>query len=262
MKLLIADDEAIIRRGMEKMIQSFDGNYQISTAADGREAIRLIEEYRPEIILADINMPHINGLDLIQQAQEFVPNTKFIIISGYHEFEYAKRAVQMQVFDYLLKPVKELQLREVLVKAAKAYETRIQELKQLNLLQPSEEMDLISQLISKMKLYYTHDNLNLQSIAKELHASQGYLSRGLKQRLGMGFSDYLTNLRLEKARFLLKHQKELTILEISRQAGFSSQHYFCRVFKQTMGLSPTDYRNGPEHGITEKFFQQDTDCPP
>ena len=243
MKLLIADDEAVIRRGMERMISSFQYDFEILTARDGAEALEVIRNHKPQLILADINMPHINGLDMISQARELVPESKIIIISGYHEFDYAQKAMELKVSEYLLKPVKEAQLRSVLQKACASYRQRQQELKLLNMLAPQESADIIAQMIEEMKQKFSDESLCLQVLAEKFHVSQSYLSRGLKQRIGMGFSDYLNSLRLEKAKLLLLSSINLTILEVSLQAGFSSQHYFCRVFRQTEGVSPTEYRS-------------------
>lgn len=252
MKLLIADDEATIRRGMEKMIASFPDSYEIITACDGLDALEQIKDHRPELILADINMPHVNGLEMIARARQLVPNSKIIIVSGYHEFEYAQKAMQLQVTEYLLKPVKEIQLRQVLSQAAKAYRRRVQELQCLGLLEPGESKDVIAQMIEEMKGNLSDETLSLQSMSDRLHMSQSSLSKGLKQKVGMGFSDYLNVLRLEKAKLLLLRPDKPTVLEVSIQCGFASQHYFCRVFKQMAGVSPTKYRNGMEEESKKK----------
>ena len=82
----------------------------VAQAADGVSALALQEQYLPEIIITDIRLPGMDGLELIYQVQQKYPATKFIVISGYSDFEYAKRAIQLQVSDYLLKPVKEEEL--------------------------------------------------------------------------------------------------------------------------------------------------------
>lgn len=243
LKAVIADDEGTIRRGMEKMIESFSIGIEVAaSASDGREALKLIMEHRPEIIVTDINMPHINGLDMIRQTEEIVPNSRVIIISGYDDFAYAQSAMRMKVFDYLLKPVKAVQLRETLVHAAADYIKRMEELERLHPAAPAKG-DLVTQLLYYLKLNYENQELCLQMAAEQFFASPSYLSRSIKQKTGMGFSDYLNSLRLGEARRLLVERPDLSMNEISRQTGFSSQHYFCRVFKNAEGISPSDYRN-------------------
>lgn len=242
MKVLIADDESTIRNGMADMIRAMDIGLEVTaSAADGAEALALAELHHPQLILADINMPHMNGLELMEKLQAVVPYGKVIVVSGYHEFEYARAAMRLRAFDYLLKPVKEAQLKETLLRAKEEYEGRMRELKQMNL-QMTEGEDAVAKAVQYVKEHYAQPDLSLALVAEQCYLSQSSLSRGLKQKTGMGFSDYLNSIRLNQARLLLTHCREMTILEVSRQAGFSSQHYFCRVFKQQEGISPSDYR--------------------
>lgn len=122
-RLLIADDEKTIRDGLKKLIQSFDLNLEIiGLAKDGKEALDLITKYEPEIILLDINMPYVNGLEVVREIKELTPLSKIIIISGYDDFEYAQQALEMGVFNYLLKPIDYRKFKEVLEKAMLSYQ--------------------------------------------------------------------------------------------------------------------------------------------
>ncbi len=104
-KVLIADDEAFIKNLLKKTLESSDFPIEeVMTAEDGREALERALEFCPDIIITDIEMPFMNGLELIRQLQERGIKSKNIIISGYDEFEYAKKAISLGVTDYLLKP--------------------------------------------------------------------------------------------------------------------------------------------------------------
>lgn len=112
-KMLIADDELIIRRGLKSALDWGKlGIEVVAQAEDGEIAYEKSKEYLPDIILVDINMPFMNGLELIEKINEILPDTLILIITGYDEFDYAKKAIKLNVLDYILKPVDEIVLYE------------------------------------------------------------------------------------------------------------------------------------------------------
>ena len=116
-KLVIADDEPKIRRGIENILNWSEFGIEIvGQAEDGEIALEIIKENRPDIILLDINMPFLNGLDLLQKLKEIGNNGIVIIISGYDDFSYAQKALQYNVFDYILKPVSKKNIEEIIIK--------------------------------------------------------------------------------------------------------------------------------------------------
>ena len=115
-KLLLLDDEDVIRRGLKVIIQREGVKFsEIYEASDGREGAELIKKYQPDIVITDIRMPHLDGLELIDQV--YKSNQKkptFIIISGYDDFDYARRAIKFGVKEYLLKPIIKEELIQLL----------------------------------------------------------------------------------------------------------------------------------------------------
>lgn len=246
-RIVIADDEEIIRNGLKNLIESYDLNLSIvGTARDGEEALQLIKEYQPEIILMDINMPFMNGLQVIEKTKELDPNSKIIIISGYNQFEYAQKALELGVFSYLLKPIQYRDFKNIIAKAMDSYCERMWEINKL------KEIDVDNgnhkcvgnQAIKYIKENFTENNLTLNLIAEKLHISQSYLTRIIKQKTGVSFTDYLNKLRINMAiKLLLDNNRNYTINDIANMVGYSSQHYFSRAFKNYIGLSPNQYRN-------------------
>lgn len=115
-KLFIADDEPKIRKGLSKLIRSFNLGIQIcGEAEDGQSAIDMANELKPDILLVDICMPIKSGLDFIQECQANLKSAQIIIVSGHDEFEYAKKALEMKVNGYLLKPVSRIELNSILL---------------------------------------------------------------------------------------------------------------------------------------------------
>jgi two-component system response regulator YesN len=246
-RVVIADDEEIIRNGLKNLLESYDLNLSVvGTAQDGEEALNLIHMYQPEIILMDINMPFINGLEVIEKIKELDSNSKIIIISGYDQFEYAQKALELGVFSYLLKPIQYRDFKSIIIKAMDSYCERMWEINRL------KETDIDNtnykcignQAINYIKENFTQNDLTLNLIAENLHISQSYLTRIIKQKTGVSFTDYLNKLRINMAiKLLLDKDNSYTINDIANMVGYSSQHYFSRAFKNYMGLSPNQYRN-------------------
>lgn len=116
--LFIADDESIIRRGLKGAVDWGKFSIQVvGEAEDGELALEMAKELKPHILFLDINMPFLNGLDLIKQLEVDLPDSIFILITGHDEFSYAQQAVRLKVFDYLLKPVNVSELEDVIEKA-------------------------------------------------------------------------------------------------------------------------------------------------
>ncbi|MFC0470926.1 response regulator [Halalkalibacter kiskunsagensis] len=112
-KVVLVDDESLILKSLKKIInwQAFDCEVA-GTANDGRGAVSLIKEIQPEIVITDICMPEMNGLDLLKEVQTFQARPEVILLSGYNEFEYAKEGLQNNAFDYILKPIDHDELEE------------------------------------------------------------------------------------------------------------------------------------------------------
>ena len=126
-KVLIADDEVKVIQLIEHLVdwQAFEMEI-VGRVNDGEKALETILQQQPDLVVTDIRMPVINGIELVQKAQEAGQNPFFIMISGYSEFEYAQRAVQLGVEDYLLKPLRQKDLEAVLTKIRDKYHTRME----------------------------------------------------------------------------------------------------------------------------------------
>ncbi|WP_449536270.1 response regulator transcription factor [Ferdinandcohnia sp. Marseille-Q9671] len=120
--LLLAEDEGNVRRGITQFIQSLGEPYcLVGSAANGLEAIELARQTNIHILLTDIRMPQMDGLDLVKQVKLLHPECKIIIVSGYDDFEYARKAIQLGVQEFLLKPIQQENLSETLSKVTSMY---------------------------------------------------------------------------------------------------------------------------------------------
>ncbi|MFC3748132.1 response regulator [Paenibacillus sp. GCM10012306] len=125
LRLLIAEDEDTIREGIVNMIDWRSHQIEVvGEAGNGTEALALMENYPLDLLLTDIRMPQMNGLELIEAAQRKGYGFRSIILSGYNEFSYAKQAISLGVVDYVLKPCRPEEILKTVLKAKNAIETQ------------------------------------------------------------------------------------------------------------------------------------------
>jgi two-component system, response regulator YesN len=240
MKAIIVDDEKHVREPLLLLADwSRFGIDTILEAVDGNEAIKLIKEHRPEIIFTDMSMPKRDGISLLKWIHSSDLSSKTIVVSGYDDFDYMRNAICYKSFDYILKPIDPEILNETLEKA-------INEWKQQS--PPEEcqkehggEMNVIQQIEQFLLESYNKD-INLQEIADRFYLSREYISRKFKHEYQATITDFITNVRMNKAKELLQNPK-LKIYEIAFQVGYQDEKYFSKVFKKTEGISPNEYRS-------------------
>ena len=236
MKVLVVDDEPYMIEYIIKLVdwESY-GFHQILTAKGGSMARDLLKEHQPELLVTDIKMPKISGLDLSRLIEENHYLTKVIIISGYSEFEYAKQAVRYGVAEYLVKPVLKSDFTETL-------EHVLEKNFKVQLSREKESND--SSIISYLKKYIDENydkNLSLETLGVIAHLHPAYLSKIFKEATDVNISCYITEVRMKKAAQLLV-QTQLQIHEVMAQVGYQKSQYFSKLFKERYGVTPKEYR--------------------
>lgn len=188
-------------------------------------------------------MPVMDGITLLSRVREQFPFTKFIITSGFSDFEYARKAITLKVSDYLLKPVDPDELKEALTKIKKEFQIAGNDYEEIfnaqtAALTPSQIADLLKDFIVNN---YSED-INLNLIADNLNYSPSYLTKIFCQVYDCTPSRYLINLRMSHAQRLLLHEPGLSIKQIGEMCGYHDQGYFSRIFKKYTGKSPLEFR--------------------
>lgn len=244
-KLLIADDEDIIRNGVSKYIQLHTNRFdKIYEAADGQEALDLLLQHQPDIVLLDVQMPLKTGIDVMKEADKAGLHPITVILSGYDEFRYAQQALKLGAKDYLLKPVRAYDILKLLNELADTYIGKEEHKEEL---QDQGQMNhFVYAAREYIEEHYSED-LTLTGVAEQVGISPGYLSMMLSQTLGIGFVDYLTQVRIDHACMYLE-QNSLKNYEIAYRVGFRDEKYFSRVFKKLKGQSPREYRLSTQKG--------------
>lgn len=219
----------------------------VAQAQTGLQALQMAEAQLPDLVITDLRMPQMGGIELIEALRDQLPGAQFIIVSGYSEFEYAQKAIALRVTAYLLKPVDPDDLKDALsrVYAELQRQNRVYE----EAFSADRVAEAPQQVVEALKNYLTEhlgDNVNLNLIASNLGYSQSHLTKLFQRYCEMSPVRYLTNARMAKARYCLMYRPELTVKQIGELVGYEDQCYFSRAFKKETGLSPLEYRGIPE----------------
>ena len=258
MRILIADDELHIMQGLEHLDWASIGLKVCGTAKNGQEAIELAMLLKPDIILSDIKMPNMDGLEMTELFLQSNPQCGVIFLSGYREFAYAKKALMLGAFDYLLKPTNPEEILACCKRAAEEINAsnlqnasivemkcRIKELEIKNEIE-QERPDQnggkvkLSRILEYIDKHYCTE-LSLQDLSVEFHFNPIYINRIIKKETGYTFLEILNNKRMSKASEYLK-KPDINISEVASLIGIPDQRYFSQVFKKYYGQSPRQYR--------------------
>jgi two-component system response regulator YesN len=236
MKVLIVDDEPLILNGLVKIVgEVAPVGTEVREALNAPEALEIMKIYMPDVTITDINMPEKNGFELIGEARSEGLCERFIILTGYDEFEYVRQALRSDVVDYLLKPLDKEEIASLL--------GRVRD--ELPATSDSEYSRHAKRILAYMQTNYMND-LSLDHLADRMNLHPNYISSLFKKEKGDTFVNYLNSLRIQEARRLLRTQGHLTVCAIGQQVGYDTKHYFAKVFKKYTGITPGAYREGEQ----------------
>lgn len=240
-RLLIAEDEDPIRKGVVKYIQLHTDRFtKIYEAENGQEAVELLLKYHPDMLLLDMQMPLKNGMDVMEEARKAGLHPITVVLSGYDEFKYAQQAIKFGAKEYLLKPVRAADILALLSGLADEYIGVEEKAENMAEEAGKQENPLVKAAKEYMEEHYAED-IFLADVAEKLGISQGYLSTMLKSSLGLGFVEYLHQIRIDHACCYLE-QNYLKNYEIAYKVGYQDEKYFSKIFKKVKGVSPKEYR--------------------
>ena len=151
-KVLIVDDEKIIRMGIKNIIPwNAIGFQEVFAAASGNEALKMIEEHMPDVMITDIQMTEMTGLELIEQVKAIKNDMRIVVLTGYDSFDYARECLRMQVVDFLLKPIDEDLLTQLMKDQVEYLDQKNQEKKLASRMQRTQGASAQMQLEEYMR---------------------------------------------------------------------------------------------------------------
>jgi len=256
--VVVADDEDELREAVCAMIPWQDMGFRlVGSASNGLDALQLVEKYEPDLLLTDIRMPFISGLDLARQVREVHPATSIAFLSGYDDFAYAQQAIRYGVISYMLKPLTVRGLSEELENIHKRMDqewsaprrTEQEEALPSGPAVPPGDGEavvkggelLCRRALEAIEQNYRDPNFSLASLGDSLEVSPNHLSACIKKYAGETFINTLIRRRMQAAQELLTGSS-LKIREVAERCGYTDQHYFSYCFKKYSGESPNALR--------------------
>lgn len=278
-KIMIADDEVIERALLErKLRKSFAGECEIISVGNGKEVLELEVSFAPDILILDVDMPVVNGLEAARELRHRGRNCAIIFLTAYDDFLYAKQAISVHALDYLLKPCDEkelllaveeamrwcdLQKEMTAGKAAPAPRSAEESGRTGDVMRPEENdrmpqkqegteedfagnqthEDPAGNQIRLLSFIYDHymEDISVQDLSEYMGYSEVHTSRLFKQYFGQTFVSYLAHYRMKKAAHLLMYT-DMSVREIGKAAGYSNSNYFGKVFHRIYDMTPSEYR--------------------
>jgi len=238
-RVLLVDDEIMIREGFKRL---FDWNKHdcevVGDASDGVSAINQVDICKPDIVIIDINIPIINGLEVIRILRQKYPKIAFIIVSGYDDFYYCQKALRLKIVDYILKPVDFNEFGTVIDNVKiELYE---EDMRQKEHQDGREEEKLIFAMTKYIQENLAED-ISEKKLSEVFHLNANYISQLFKNEIGVNYLTYLTNARIEKASTLLI-TTDKPVTEIASLVGIKDYRIFSKLFKKIENMPPSQFR--------------------
>ena len=242
MKIIVVEDEQRSREGLCRLIRSAPGEHEIiAQVSNGAAAVDIIKQLKPDLVFTDIKMPLMDGMALIESVRAHNMKTEFVVVSGYADFEFARKSITLGVADYLLKPVTLEDLELVLEHVER-------KLSGVNLSSGSRGKlraqypfahPAVAKALDIIETGFA-GKINQKDLADEMKLSAEYFSYLFSKNVGSTFSEFLRDYRIEKAKELYA-SGACPKQDVPYSVGYSDAKYFAQVFRSVTGESPAEY---------------------
>lgn len=230
-KVLIVEDELLESAALVRILETrYSGKFSpILTARDGEQAVELALREKPALILMDINLPALSGVEAAHKIVQQLPDIKLIMVSAYSDYEHLRQSMRNHAVDYIVKPY--------------SVETLCEAVNRVLMEQPENELYGRAAVVEQVKKYLQEhyaEDVTLQQVASSVNLDKSYLGRIFREVSGVTVMGYLKEVRLTHAKEQLLRGRPAA--EVAIATGFGDPAYFSRYFKQTVGCTPTQYR--------------------
>lgn len=211
-------------------------------AADGEEGILAARKYHPDVIVTDVCMPKMDGIEMLKRLREEGSDAVVIFLTAYDEFRYAQQAVKLGAADYLLKPFEDGALEEAVSKILAKRRKKQSRKRSRAIIEKGDKSKYIMDAIAYIEDNYANSEISVKTAAANLGISEGHLSHLFRKETDFTFLSYLTQCRVRAAKKLLKgHQYK--VYEVAEKVGYRDITYFSVIFKKSVGVSPSEYQD-------------------
>ena len=240
MNIIIADDEEYVRFELRELLLEARPDMEITEAASGTDLLDKLGADNYDAAFIDIKMPGFSGLEAIEKVGLKNLHTEWIILTGYSDFEYAKKAITLGVTEYLLKPVLKKELEDVLEKIERNLARKSGKLIIDESVEGSDTTIHLVRSAERIVRERFSEQIGLSQIADELGVTPNYLSTLYKKYTHKTFTRHITEIRMKKSLELLK-QYGISVRDASKLLGYSSSRHFARLFREYYDISPSEY---------------------
>ena len=245
LKVLVVEDEEMIRKGIVLAIDwaALDC-VVVGEAANGLEALDAVERLEPSLIITDLKMPQMDGLEMLRRLRERGNNVYVIILTAYDSFEYAQTALRLGAVDFLLKPFRDGELESAVLALKKKIgdNESTSEAPMLYQLKKGDKSKYVLEAMDYIGAHYAEPGIGVAAIAEHLGISEGHLSHLFKKETDYTLLNYLTRYRMHQAMALLKDCR-VKIYEVAEAVGYRDVTHFSATFKKLVGVSPSEYQD-------------------
>ena len=240
LKVLIVEDEELIRKGIVLTVDwaALDC-LVVGEAANGAEGLEQAVRCNPDLIITDLKMPQMDGIEMLEKLRGMGKNTYVIILTAYDSFSYIQAALRLEAVDYLLKPFHDGDLEKAVQRVQAKLTPKEQALPEPK---TGSTNRYVSMAISYIQQHYQEPDISVSSVAQSLNISEGHLSHTFKKETGSTLLGYLTRYRVHKAAELLKDGR-MKVYEVAEQVGYRDIGYFSNTFKKITGKTPSEYQD-------------------
>ncbi|SBW10696.1 Two-component response regulator [uncultured Eubacteriales bacterium] len=244
LKVLVVEDEEMLRKGIVLAVDwaALDC-VVVGEAANGEEALEEIERYEPSLIITDLHMPKMGGIEMLQKLRERGDKAFAIILTAYDSFAYAQSALRLGAVDFLLKPFHDGELEKSIMAVQKRLKNGGDALTLLTSgMKKGDKSRYVLEAMNYIGEHYNDPNITVGVIAQSLGISEGHLSHIFKKETDYTLLNYLTRHRVHKSMELLKIGR-LKVYEVADKVGYRDITYFSTTFKKLVGISPSEYQD-------------------
>ena len=238
-------EEDLVRKGIVLTVDwAGAGCAVVGEAANGEEGLEVIRRYRPDLIVTDIRMPKLDGIEMLRRLREEGNRAHVVFLTAYSDFSYAQSALKLGAADYLLKPFHDGELEETIARIRSRAQAAAPAAPAAPVLpegQGPEKSKYVREALTYLSEHYNDPDISVSSVARSLGVSDGHLSHVFKKETSYTLSAYLTNYRMHKATELLRDCR-VKVYEVAESVGYRDITYFSSAFKKSVGMSPSEYQ--------------------
>ena len=243
-KVLIIDDEELVRKGlaMEVNWKALDCMI-VAEGANGEEGLELARRYAPDLIITDIRMPRLDGIEMVRTLRDEGSSVHVIFLTAYSDFAYARSAIELYADNYLLKPFEDGELESAVLRIlTKLNSDSAEHDRDLLPLKKGDKSKYVMKAIEYIAAHFTDKELSIVQIADSMGVSESHLSHIFKKETDYTIANYIIRFRMNQAARMLRDCSR-KVYEVADFVGYKDLTYFSSTFKKVVGFSPSEYQD-------------------